>query len=68
MALASWGAMRGLTRMTLDGWLGNLLIVGGAGGVGVTIYGLLVWLFKFEEIHLLRVTVREALQRLTGRK
>ena len=43
------------------------MIVGGAGGVGVAIYGLLIWLFKFEEIHLLRATIRDALRRLIGR-
>jgi putative peptidoglycan lipid II flippase len=68
MALVAWGVMRVLERLALDGWPGNLLVVGGAGGVGVAIYGLLVWLFKFEEIHLLRAAVRGALQRLTGRK
>jgi putative peptidoglycan lipid II flippase len=66
MALAAWGVMRVLMRVAPAGWLGNLLIVGGAGGVGLAIYGLLVWLFKFEEIHLLRATVRDALRRLTG--
>lgn len=68
MALAAWGVMYALTQVALDGWLGNLLIVSGAGGVGVAVYGLLVWLFKFEEIHLLRATIRDALRRLTGHK
>ncbi len=67
MALAAWGVMHALTQVALHGWMGNLLIVGGAGGVGVAIYGLFVWLFKLEEIHLLRATIRDALRRLTGR-
>ncbi|MBN1811256.1 MAG: murein biosynthesis integral membrane protein MurJ [Anaerolineae bacterium] len=67
MALAAWGAMHALAQVALDGWLGNLLIVGGAGSVGLAIYGFSVWLFKFEEIDLLRATVRDALRRLTGR-
>jgi putative peptidoglycan lipid II flippase len=65
MALAAWGVMRALTQVAADGWLGNLLIVGGAGGIGAAIYGFLAWLFKFEEIHLLRATVRDVLWRLT---
>jgi putative peptidoglycan lipid II flippase len=68
MALVAWGVMRALTQVALDGWLGNLLVVGGAGGVGAAIYGLLVWLFRFEEIHLLRATIRDALRRLAGRE
>jgi hypothetical protein len=59
--------MHALAQVALDGWLGNLLIVGGAGSVGLAIYGFSVWLFKFEEIDLLRATVRDALRRLTGR-
>jgi hypothetical protein len=68
MALVAWGVMRVLMRVVLGGWLGNLLVVAGAGGVGAAIYGLLVWLFKFDEIHLLCATARDALRRLTGHK
>jgi putative peptidoglycan lipid II flippase len=68
MAVAVWGVMQSLAQVVLPGWFGNLLIVGGGGGLGAALYGLLVWLFKFEEVHLLRVTVRDALRRLAGRK
>jgi putative peptidoglycan lipid II flippase len=67
MAFAAWGVMRAVERSALVGWPESLLIVGGAGGVGAAIYGFLVWQFKFEEIHLLCATVRDALRRLTGR-
>ena len=68
MAVVVWGVMRALAQVALPGWLGNLLAVGGGGGIGAALYGLLVWLFKFEEIHLLRATIGDALRRLTGRK
>ncbi len=68
MAAAVWGVTRVLAQVTMPGWLGNLLIVGGAGGAGAALYGLLAWMFKFEELHLLRATVRDVLRRLTGHK
>ena len=68
MAVAVWGGMHALAQVAMPAWLGNLLAVGGGGGIGAALYGLLVWLFKFEEVHLLRVTVRDALRRLTGQK
>jgi putative peptidoglycan lipid II flippase len=65
MGAAAWGVMVVLTRAAPPGWPGNLLIVGGAGGAGAAVYGFLVGLFKFEEMQLLRATVRDALRRLT---
>jgi putative peptidoglycan lipid II flippase len=68
MALVAWGVMQALVQVPVGGWPGNLLVVAGAGGTGAAIYGFLIWLFKFDEVHLLRATVRDALRRLTGRK
>jgi putative peptidoglycan lipid II flippase len=64
MALATWGVMRGLMQIVPSGWAGNLVIVGGAGGLGATIYVLLALALKLEEIHLFRAAIRDGLHRL----
>ncbi len=66
MAAATWSVMRALAAVAPPGLLGELLIVGGAGGVGMAAYGLLALVLKIEEIHLIRVTVGDGLNRLTG--
>jgi len=64
MALVTWGAMRGLMQIVPSGWVGNLAIVGGAGGLGAAIYVLLALALKLEEVHLFRAAVRDGLHRL----
>ncbi len=66
MAAAAGGAMRGLALASPPGKLGELLIVGGAGGVGVAVYGVLALLLRIDEIHLLRAAFTDGLRRLTG--
>jgi putative peptidoglycan lipid II flippase len=66
MAAATRGVMQFLLRMAPPGLLGELLVVGGAGGVGIAAYGLLALVFKVEELHLLRAAVEDGLRRLTG--
>ncbi len=67
MAAASWATMRGLAAVFPSGLLGEAAVVGGAGGVGVLIYGLLAWRMGIEEIHLLGDLVQDGYRRLTGR-
>lgn len=66
MAVAAWGVSPALASVAPGGLLGELVLVGGAGGVGVLIYGLLALMLRIEEIHLLRSAVRDGLSRLTG--
>ncbi len=66
MAKVVWGVTGTLMRIAPAGLLGELLVVGGAGGVGVLIYGLLALVLRVQEIQLLRVAVGDGLQRLTG--
>ncbi len=66
MAGAAWGVMNALTGDVLPGLLGELLVVGGAGGVGLVVYGLLALALRVEEIHLLRAVLVDGLRRLTG--
>ncbi|MFQ6101910.1 MAG: murein biosynthesis integral membrane protein MurJ [Anaerolineae bacterium] len=66
MAVAVWSVMRALAAIAPAGLLGELLIVGGAGGVGVAAYGLLALVLRIEEIRLIRVAVADGLNRLTG--
>jgi len=65
MAAATWAVMRALVVVP-PGLLGELLVVGGAGGVGVAVYGLLALALRIEEIRLLRAVVADGLNRLTG--
>jgi putative peptidoglycan lipid II flippase len=68
MALATWGAMRGLTSMApLGGLGGNVLIVGGAGAIGAAVYGLLALALRLNEVDLLRDAARDSIQRLFRR-
>jgi putative peptidoglycan lipid II flippase len=66
MAAVTWGVMQALTTVAPPSLLGELLVVGGAGGVGVAVYGLLAVVLRVEEIHLLRAAFGDALNRLTG--
>ena len=66
MAAITWGVLRVLAGLVPPGLLGELLIVGGAGGVGVALYGLLALVLGLEEIHLIRAVVSDILNRLTG--
>jgi len=66
MAAVTWAVMRALAAVSPAGLLGELLVVSGAGGVGVAVYGLLALVLRIEEIHLLRAAVSDGLTRLTG--
>jgi putative peptidoglycan lipid II flippase len=66
MAAATWGAMHVLAVMIPPGLVEELLVVGGAGSVGVIAYGILAQALKIKEIHLLRSAVNDGLNRLTG--
>lgn len=66
MAALVGGVMRALTALTPPSLLGELLVVVGAGGVGVAVYGLLALVLGIEEIHLLRTAAGKGLSRLTG--
>ncbi|MBN1955079.1 MAG: murein biosynthesis integral membrane protein MurJ [Anaerolineae bacterium] len=66
MAAVTWGVMAGLLRIAPGSVWGELLVVGGAGGMGVIVYALLNVLFKMEEIHVLRAAVIDGWDRLTG--
>jgi len=66
MAALTGGVMRLLAAATPPGLLGELLVVGGAGGVGVVVYVLLALALRIEEMHLLRAAIGDGLSRLTG--
>jgi len=66
MAGATWGVMRVLAVIAPAGFVGELLVVGGAGGVGAAVYGFLALALRIEEIRLLRAAVGDGLKRLTG--
>ena len=66
MAGVTWGVMRVLAAIAPTGFVGELLVVGGAGGVGAAVYGLLALALRIEEIRLLRAAVGDGLKRLTG--
>jgi putative peptidoglycan lipid II flippase len=68
MALATWGAAEALSSLGLPGLAGELLVVAGAGGVGVLVYGLLAFLLRLEELSMLRAAAADGLARLTGRR
>ncbi|HIQ02536.1 MAG TPA: murein biosynthesis integral membrane protein MurJ [Anaerolineales bacterium] len=66
MAAVTWGAMRSLMTAAPPGLPGELLVVGGAGGAGLVVYGLLAITLRMEEVHLLRAALADGLNRLTG--
>jgi putative peptidoglycan lipid II flippase len=66
MAAVAWGVMRLVSIATSPGLLQEVLVVVGAGGVGMAIYGLLAVAFKFDEVHLIRAAVTDGLNRLTA--
>ncbi len=57
MGLAVWLVVMGLSRIAPVSTMGELLVVGGSGLVGVGVYGSLALLVGMEEIQLLRRTV-----------
>ncbi|MEA3339717.1 MAG: lipid II flippase MurJ, partial [Chloroflexota bacterium] len=65
MAALTWGVMRFLATAAPPGLAGELLVVGGAGGVGVVVYVLLALALRIEEINLLRAAIGDGLNRLT---
>lgn len=66
MAATAWGMKRIASELAPPGAIGELLIVGGAGAVGVATYVVLAVALRIEEIHLLRLALADALRRLTG--
>jgi putative peptidoglycan lipid II flippase len=66
MAAAVRAVMIALLAVVPPGLLGELLVVGGAGTIGIVIYGLLALAVRVEEIHLLHAAVSDGLNRLTG--
>jgi len=65
MAVVVWGGMQGLAAAAPSGLLREVLIVGGAGGVGVVVYWLLALVLRIDEIHLIRAAINDGLKRLT---
>jgi putative peptidoglycan lipid II flippase len=65
MAAVTWNVMRALATAAPPGLLGEFLIVGGSGGVGIVIYGFLALVLRIDEIHLICAAVRDGLNRLT---
>mgnify|MGYP001044552142 CR=1 FL=1 len=68
MAVVVRGTKRALEMIVLPGLLGELLVVGGAGGIGIAVYGLLALVLRVKEIHLLRAVVSDSLNHLTQHK
>ncbi|HHH42283.1 MAG TPA: murein biosynthesis integral membrane protein MurJ, partial [Chloroflexi bacterium] len=68
MGGAVWGVARALAGVAPAGLAGELLVVGGAGGTGLVVYGLLALALRMEEIRLLRLALTDGLARLTGRR
>ncbi len=68
MGAAVAGLVHLLSGVAPAGLAGELLVVGGAGGVGVLAYGLLALGLRMEEVHLLRLALADGLARLTGRR
>ena len=66
MAAVTWGVMCTIMTVSPHGLLGEILVVGVAGGVGVVVYGLVALALRIEEIHLIRAAVGDGLSRLTG--
>jgi len=63
LAAAAWGVARLLGAWVGSGLLGELAVVGGAGGAGVAVYVLLSLAMRVEEVHLLRAALADALLR-----
>jgi len=63
LAAAAWGVARLLGAWVGSGLLGELVLVGGAGGAGVAVYVLLSLAMRVEEVHLLRAALADALLR-----
>ena len=66
MAAATSGAMRAISAAAPPGLLGNVLVVGAAGGAGVVVYALLAMALGLEGIHLIRAAFTDGWHRLTG--
>jgi putative peptidoglycan lipid II flippase len=67
MALVTWGGAWALSAVGLPGLPGELLVVGGAGGLGLVIYGLLALALGVKELGMLRAAIVDGARRLTGR-
>jgi putative peptidoglycan lipid II flippase len=65
MAAGVWSLTSVLASVAPPGAVGELLIVGGAGGAGAALYVLLAVALRVEEIHLLRLVLAPTLRRLT---
>lgn len=68
MAAVTWGVSCALVSAAPPGFVGELLVVGGAGGVGALLYGLLALVLRLEEVRLLHSALSDGLRRLTGGK
>lgn len=63
LALIAWGAARPLEAWAGPGLWGEILVVGGAGGLAGAAYVLLSIALRVEELHLLRAALTDALYR-----
>jgi putative peptidoglycan lipid II flippase len=66
MTAAAWGVTHVLVDAVPAGLAGELLTVGGAGAVGIAVYGLLALALRVEEVHLFHTAIGDAVKRLTG--
>jgi hypothetical protein len=56
----------GMAQVVPEGFMGELILVGGGGLVGAAVYGALAVLLRIEEVGLLKLALRDWGQRLTG--
>ena len=63
LAVVAWGVARPLEVWVGSGLLGELTVVGGAGGAGGAVYVLLSLAMRVEEVHLLRAALADALRK-----
>jgi len=63
LAAVSWGIARPLEAAFGPGLLGELAVVGGAGGAGAAVYLLLSRAMRVEEVNLLRAALTDAIRR-----
>jgi putative peptidoglycan lipid II flippase len=66
MGFAAWGVLLGLDHIalfSLDHFLGQILTLLVAGGAAVVVYFGCIFLFKVEEVHLIRTVIRTKLKR-----
>jgi putative peptidoglycan lipid II flippase len=65
MAGAVWAVKVGLESVAPGGLVGELLVVGGAGGVGAALYTVLARALDVEELYLLWAAFRDVIERVT---